>query len=131
MTLELATDPGFEAVVWRFDMPKTNLVGYPGDCAVVVPAPGARGRYLRLVTTALWGVAHQCGYGLAEIQAYADDENVALGKPVEASDEARSGSEWSPSFATDGFSSRHPLIELPAYLDLIAGGERWRRNGIL
>jgi signal transduction histidine kinase len=123
--VELAADPGFRNVVWSYEMPKTNLVGYPGGCAVVTPVPARSGRYLRLVTEHLWGVGNDCGYGLAEIQAYAGDENVALGKTVDASDETGGVDGWAPAFVTDGFSSRRPLVELPEYLDLIG------RRGIL
>ena len=126
--LELATDPAFEQIVWRLDRPITNLVGFPGDCAVVVPVTGISGRYLRFTTSSLWGVADQCGYGLAEIQTYSGSRNVALGKQVEASDQA--GSDWSPAFLTDGFSSRHRLVELPEYLDLIGRRGNWKRSGM-
>jgi signal transduction histidine kinase len=115
--VELSNDPEFGEIAWSFESPKSNLVGYPGDCAVVIPVSGKRGRYLRLVTRALWGTDSQCSYGLAEIQAYVGDQNVALGKPVTASDAAGTGS--TPAVTTDGFSSRHRLVELPEYLDLI------------
>jgi signal transduction histidine kinase len=118
--MELAEDPQFERIVWRYEKSPTNLVGYPGDCAVILHSNGSRGRHLRLVTLKHWGADDQCGYGLAEIQAYSGDENVALGKPVMASDKAISDSVWAPAFVTDGFSSRHRLIELPDYLDLIS-----------
>jgi signal transduction histidine kinase len=118
--VELAEDAAFERVVWRSDFPTTNLVGFPGDCAAVIPCDGNRGRHLRFVALKHWGNNDSSGYGLAEIQAYSGDTNVALGKPVTASDEASSGTGWSPAFATDGFSSRHRLIEIPEYLDLIA-----------
>ena len=120
-TVELASDPGFTQVTWSFRRGKTNLAGAPGGCAVVVPSLGNRGRYLRLVTQDLWGRADQCGFGLAEMQAYSSGRNVALGKPVEAKDaiDKADASGWAPAFVTDGFSSRHRLIEYPEYLDLI------------
>jgi signal transduction histidine kinase len=118
--VELAEDASFERIVWRHEFPVSNLVGFPGDCAVVIPCDGSRGRHLRFVALSHWGTADRCGYGLAEIQAYSGDRNVALGKPVTASDEAEPDSGWSPAFATDGFSSRHRLIEIPEHLDLLA-----------
>jgi signal transduction histidine kinase len=123
--VELATDPEFEHITWSFEMQKTNLVGYPGSCAILIPAFGNRGRHLRLVTRELWGTALQCGYGLAEIQAYSGNVNVARGKPVMASDADLHRPGGDPAFATDGFSSRHRLVELPEYLDLIG------RRGVL
>lgn len=124
-TVELATDPGFTEVVWRYRMPITNLVGYPGRCALVIPCEGKRGRYLRLVSQALWGTGDRCGFGLAEIQAYSGGRNVALGKRVSAKDEDATPGDagWSADFVVDGFSSRSRLIEWPPYLDLIG-----RRN---
>ncbi len=123
-TVELATDPEFNEIVWRFKREKDYLVGYPGGCAVVIPAYGKRGRYLRFVTHEMWGKGSQHGYGLAEIQAYAGSENVALGKPVTASDSAGTKPGIAPAFVTDGFSSRHRMVELPEFLDLI--GRRGR-----
>ncbi len=118
--VELAEDPAFERVVWRDERGPHNLVGYPGDCAVFAVIDGARGRYLRILALKHWGTGDRSGYGLAEIQAYSGDRNVALGRPVAASDEADGGTRWSPAFVTNGFSSRHRLIEIPDHLDLIA-----------
>ncbi len=117
--LELARDPDFREVVWDFARPTTNLIGYPGDCAVTLQVPGVRARHLRLKTLDLWADRGEYGYGLAEIQAYAGGENVALGRPVAVSDRAATGRGWSPEFVNDGFNSRHALLELPEYLDLI------------
>ncbi|MCH7227014.1 ATP-binding protein [Haloferula sp. A504] len=122
--LELATDPDFEEVVWESTQKTTNVIGFPGDCAVVIDVPDKRARYLRLVTLDLWGDPGKHGYGLAEIQAYSGNTNVALRQAVTASDEADAGPDWSPAFVNDGFTSRHKLIELPDYLDRI--GERRR-----
>jgi len=61
---------------------------------------------------------------MAEIQAYSGDMNVALGKTVTASDAWEAGG-WSIAAAVDGFGSRHRLVEMPEYLELIA------RRGIL
>jgi signal transduction histidine kinase len=131
--VELSNDPEFKEITWSFEMAKSNLVGYPGDCAVVIPVSGKRGRYLRLVTLALWGTDWQCSYGLAEIQAYSGNENVALGKAVTASDDAGDSSGSVPAFTTDGFSSRHKLVELPGFLDLIErrGSLERERNQLL
>jgi signal transduction histidine kinase len=120
-TLELANDPDFREVAFREQRPKDDLVGHPGGCAIVLTNIGHRGRYLRLTTQALWGINDQCGFALAELQAYSGGENVALGKPVTAKDAAGhpESSGWAPGFVTDGFSGRHRLIEYPEYLDLI------------
>jgi signal transduction histidine kinase len=119
--IELAKDPGFSEVVWRDERGPSNVPGFPWKCAVVVGAQGARGRYLRFVSQKMWGMADRCGFGLAEIQAYAGGVNVALGKPVAASDPAgeSAAAGWGPGFLVDGSSSRHRLVEWPEYLDQI------------
>jgi signal transduction histidine kinase len=117
----LANDPEFQEVTWRHHREPEPLVGHPGGCGVVVSALAHRGRYLRLTTQELWGRKDQAGFGLAELQAYAGGENVALGKPVTAKDavDKPQSADWAPGFVTDGFTSRHRLIEYPEYLDLI------------
>lgn len=119
--VELAKDPAFEEVTWSYHMARTNLVGYPGRCSLVISCPGRPGRYVRLVAQDLWGTGENCGFGLSELQAYAGGRNVALGKTVLAKDAADKGvgAGWSPEFVVDGFSSKGRLIEWPEYLDLI------------
>lgn len=120
-TVELASDPEFTARTWSVHQPRTNVPGYPGRCANVVPSFGHRGRYLRLTTQDMWSTRDQSGFGLAEIQAYSGGGNVALGKPVRVKDKAdlpRSAG-WAPDFVVDGFTSLHRLIEYPDYLELI------------
>ncbi|MCU0780867.1 MAG: histidine kinase, partial [Akkermansiaceae bacterium] len=133
--VELATDAEFGEVVWRDEAPPTNLPGFPAGCAVVrINSGGTRGRYLRLVVQQMWGIADRCGFGLAEIQAYAGGVNVALGKPVLASDTNATAADdgWAPKFVVDGFSSRRRLVEWPEFLDLIERrGERERERDVL
>ena len=119
-TVELAEDPGFERIVWKLHSPVSNLIGYPGDCAVALPCGGVRARHLRFLSLQQWSTDDRCGYGLAEIQAYSGDRNVALGREVAASDATVDDPRWSPDHLTDGFSSRHRLIEIPEHLELIA-----------
>jgi signal transduction histidine kinase len=133
-TLELAKDPDFKEVAFREQRPQDDLVGHPGGCAIVLTNLGHRGRYLRLSTQALWGINDQCGFALAELQAYSGGENVALGKPVTTKDGAEhpESAGWAPGFVTDGFTSRHRLIEYPEYLDLIERrGQLVREQGLL
>jgi signal transduction histidine kinase len=134
LTVELAKDPDFAEVSWRDEIPKSNLVGYPGGCAVVLPGFGNRGRYLKLTTQELWGRGDRIGFALSEMQAYSGDENVALGKTVTASDpgDGENPAIWSPAFLVDGFTNRRRVIELPEYLDLIdRRGRLEREAGIL
>jgi signal transduction histidine kinase len=132
--MELAGDSEFTDPNWSFAFPKTNLVGYPGDRPVILQAGGARGRFLRLRTTNLWGEGNRVGFALAELQAYSGDENVALGKAVTASDSADGtpDGEWFPAAAVDGNTSLHRIIEIPEHLDLIARrGDLEREGGLL
>jgi len=120
-TVALANDPEFSEVTWRHQRASTNLAGYPGRCAIALTGITHRGRYLRLSTQSLWGSDNQVGFALAEVQAYSDGENVALGQAVTARDMADNSesASWAPGFVTDGFTSRHRLIDYPEYLDLI------------
>jgi signal transduction histidine kinase len=117
--VELAIDAEFREVTWKYESLTSNLVGYPGSCAVIYPVGGRRGRYLRVEVSELWGQGNEFGYALAEIQAYAGDANVALGKAVTASDATQEGG-WSLAAAVDGYGSRQVLIEMPEYLNLVA-----------
>ncbi len=120
-TVELANDPGFTDVVWLHKRGTTNVSGFPGGCAVILSYQlRHRGRYLRFSTQSLWGARKRAGFALAEVQAYSGGKNVALGKSVMAKDTDKTDSAvWAPDFVTDGFNSRHRLIEYPEYLDLI------------
>jgi len=120
LAMELSTDPGFENVVWHVGNSSTVL-GYPWGCAFVRQCEGKLARYLRVEAQILWARFDQHSFALAEVQAYAGDENVALGKPVRVMDATdRPGSErWAPEFVVDGYTSRRRLTEIPDYLELI------------
>jgi signal transduction histidine kinase len=125
--VELALDPAFERIVATGSM-RSSHPAVPGSCAIVIPCGGTPARYLRARTHELWDNGGGCGYALAEIQAYAGDRNVALGKTVTASDVAGAGGAWSPAFLTDGFGSRFRLAEWPDYLDRIQRRARVERE---
>jgi signal transduction histidine kinase len=126
MVVELSADPGFGEVAWRRRR-SSNHLGAPWGNPTVVPGEGGSGRYLRVMATHLWARVKLHSFALAEVQVYAGGENVAFGKPVRAKDEVdKPGStRWAPKFVVDGFTSRHRLIEIPEYLDLIV-----RRGGL-
>ena len=120
-TVELANGIEFTDVTWRHERNRSNVVGLPGGCPMIVSTKlPRRGRYIRFSAQSLWGAENKAGFALTEIQAYSEGENVALGKPVKAKDtvEGDSGVR-APEFVTDGFSGRHRLVEYPEYLDLI------------
>lgn len=119
--VRLSNDPQFNEADSLQKFPPTNLSGYPGNCAIVVPVLGKRGRYVRLDASRLWGTGENFGFALAEMQVYSGNQNVALGKRVQAKDSLAGPSAvgWAPEFLVDGFGSRGRLIEYPHYLDLI------------
>lgn len=131
MMVELSKDPTFSGEMWRRRAGGGKVLGFPGGCAEMLHSAGYRARYLRIVTSELWGREGQHAFALAEVQVYSGGENVALGKSVRASDvtDKPDSAGWAPEFVVDGFSSRHRLIEYPEYLGMIElrgrlGGER-------
>ena len=120
MVVELALDPGFEKRVWQMRN-GPNFLGHPWGSPVVMPCGGRTARYIRLTTRELWARGKLHSFAVAELQAYAGGNNVALGKQVSVKDAAdKPGStRWAPQFVVDGYTSRHRLIELPEYLGLI------------
>jgi signal transduction histidine kinase len=119
--VELANDPEFNEVTWRHKRGISNVVGFPGGCAMIVSYKlPSRGRYLRFTAQQLWSSDDKTGFSLTEIQAYSEGENVALRKSVRAKGTAEGSSDVSsPEFLTDGFSGKYRLVEYPEYLDLI------------
>ena len=115
--IECATDREFSEVTWSYEAGTNNQIGYPGGCAVTL-TPGKKARFVRLKARELWSEGQRFGYALSEIQVYSGNENVALGKHVVASDSSEEVG-WYPTAVVDGFTSRHRIIELPSYLDLI------------
>ena len=120
LTVELSSDPLFATTVWRTRKQRHPL-GFPWDSALIFPCDGETGRYLRVSSQELFARGTSHSLALAEIQAYSNGNNVALGTSVSASDQtARPDAEdWSPLYLVDGFSSSARLIELPDYIDLI------------
>ena len=120
LQVEIATDPEFENKAWQMRN-GPNFLGHPWGSPVVMPCTGHAGRYIRLLSKTLWARNKLHSFALAEVQVYAGNDNVALGKPVRVMDAADKpdSTRWAPAFAVDGYTSRHRLIELPEYLELI------------
>ncbi len=121
LAVEIAAEAGFTDILWRREIAHEPF-GYPWGSPVTMNCGGTRGRFVRVITRELWvrGKALH-NFTLAELQVYVDNENVALGKPVTAKDavERPESTRWAPEFVVDGFTSRHPLVELPEYLTLV------------
>jgi signal transduction histidine kinase len=122
LVVEISGEPTFTEPAWHKEL-ETESLGYPWGNSVVLQTHGTTGRYIRVLARKLWArgkTAHN--FALAELQAYVGDDNVALGKTVQARDAADGpgSARWHPDFLVDGFTGRLRLIELPAYLELIA-----------
>lgn len=132
LILELSLDPRFESTVWRTSNRNTPL-GYPWNAPLVRPSQGLTARYLRVGANSLWARGDQHSFALAEVQAYSNGTNIALGKPVQVSDRTTrsTATRWAPEYLVDGYSTTHRIIELPTYIDKIitrAGLEKERAN---
>ncbi len=134
LVVEISEEPTFFATAWHKEMESDSL-GYPWGNPVVLQTHGISGRYIRVLARKLWPrskMAHN--FALAELQAYVGDDNVALGQSVQAKDAAdgSASARWDPRFMVDGFTSRLRLMELPAYLGLVAQrGTLERRQTLL
>lgn len=118
LVIELGDDPTFDTYHWRVASSKHPL-GYPWHSAFIrTPPKDIAARYLRIQTQQLFARGDQHSFALAEIQAYADGKNLALGKPVKVSDRTSRAdtSRWAPEFLVDGYSSTHGLNELPDHI---------------
>jgi signal transduction histidine kinase len=120
LMIELSMDPEFEKKAWQMRN-GPNFLGHPWGSPIVMPCAGRAARYLRILVKELWARNKLHSFALAEVQAYAGNENVALGKSVRVSDAAEQpgSTRWVPEFVVDGYTSRHRVIELPEYLELI------------
>ncbi len=120
LRVQLANDPGFTVVTWEGGRGDFSL-GYPSGCAINIAVSGVEARYVRVMAERMWSRDDWYVFGLAELQVYGSNRNLALGKPVDAKDAADKPPEagWAPAYLTDGHTSRYRLIEWPEYLRLM------------
>ncbi len=104
----------------------------PGSAQVMVATPGLSARRIRISCQALWRRGPGSGRGpdehvfaLSELQVWRGRTNLAAWRPVLAADSTQTTG-WSPESLTDGYSSRHQLIDWDAWLDGIERGEHLR-----
>lgn len=95
----------------------------PGEAQVMLAPRGLTARRVRLAAQTLWRIGPGSGRGseeyvlaLAELQCWRGGRNLAAGKPATISDPAE-GEGWSAAALTDGFSSRHDLLDWKTWLD--------------
>lgn len=115
--VEAADAPDFSRPMMLADYTAADFPN-PGSNPVVLPGRNARARHVRVTATKLWERAENFTFALAELQVYAGDRNVALGRTVSFLDafESSGNRTWFPSFLTDGFSSEQQLVEWPGWL---------------
>ncbi len=104
----------------------------PGSAQVMVATPGLSARRIRISCQALWRRGPGSGRGpdehvfaLSELQVWRGRTNIAAWRPVLAADATQTAG-WSPEALTDGYASRHQLIDWDAWLDGIERGEHLR-----
>jgi signal transduction histidine kinase len=95
----------------------------PGGAQVMLAPRDLTARRVRLAATTLWRIGPNIGplpqqyaLALAELQCWRGGRNLAAGKPATISDSAEDEG-WSAAALTDGFSSRHDLLDWKTWLD--------------
>ncbi len=91
-----------------------RLTGRGGN-PMVLDLGRKKGRFVVVRIQSMSLLAEGYRGAFSEIQVYAQGRNVALGTSVTAS-VTDDGDGWSAAALTDGFSSAHPLVELPGWL---------------
>ena len=87
----------------------------PGDTPVAFPTPGLRTQAIRITATSLWERSADFVFALAELQAFAGGQNIALASAVASSDDTITGS-WTREQLADGRSSSGALLDEAAWL---------------
>jgi len=120
LIVQLANDPGFNEVIWETGAGEYQL-GYPAGCSINIKVPCVEARYVRVLAERIWSRDDWQVFGLAELQVYGSNRNLALGKRVYAKDLAEKPPEagWAPAYLVDGYTSRYRLTEWPEYLRLM------------
>ncbi len=120
LQVQLSNDPGFNEVIWKSGG-RGFALGYPAGCSINIIVPEIKARYVRMLVNQMWSRDDFYIFGLAEMQVYGSNRNLALGKPVTVKDQADKPNEprWAPTHLVDGYTSRYRLIEWPEYLLLL------------
>jgi len=107
-------DPTFREHQVLFDHSERDFAN-PGENPVIIVAGRNQFRYLRLSANQLWKNEQAHVLSMAEVLIIADGDNIAQGTKVSASDQF-TGARWRPEFVTDGYSSRHPVMDRQEHL---------------
>lgn len=87
----------------------------PGDNVVTYAAHDETARYVRITATRLFDANGLFLFALAELQVWSGSANVALGKPVQASDSLETDG-WSRAALVDGCTSTAVIADWPEWL---------------
>lgn len=114
--VEAAADSAFSNAVMIADFTREDFPN-PGENPVTLRAEGLTARVVRITATRLWTRydEHDFVFALSEAQVFSGGENVALGRPVTASDFVVYD-KWKTTLLNDGFTSQFKIADWPGWL---------------
>jgi signal transduction histidine kinase len=92
-----------------------SYTALPGDNVVTLVAEGRRARFVRLNVDEPHVSNGSAVLALAELQVWSGGQNVALGRPVTASDSTE-GEGWDTEALVDGYASLADIVDWPEWL---------------
>jgi signal transduction histidine kinase len=101
--VEIANDPSFILSRVVADFTREDFPN-PGDRPVIIRVPGERARHVRVTATRLWKRDTTSVLALGELIVLSGDRNLAVGRPVTASDIKESLPQWAATHLVDGQS---------------------------
>ena len=102
--IEISDDPKFAGRHMIIDHTGADFAN-PGDKPLIIQVQQQPARYIRITATRLWKRTNDYIFALAELQAFSEKKNLALGKTVTALDSIEGG-RWSTKNLVDDYSSR-------------------------
>jgi signal transduction histidine kinase len=118
--VELSMDPDFESPTvigpfFRGPLEPSRDEPNPGDCPLSFDAGGKTARYVRVTATELHNSNGAYLFALAELEVWANGQNVAYKKPVSALDSTEAKG-WSMASLVDGYNSESEILEWQGWL---------------
>ncbi|MBI5691688.1 MAG: discoidin domain-containing protein [Verrucomicrobia bacterium] len=107
--LDVSDEPNFSRFTRVRDETERDFPT-PGVAPVLTHTKGVSARYIRLTVTRLHEANGTYFYSLAEIMVLRGNRNVALRRPVRATDAAVIANRWASSYVTDGRTPLGPPI---------------------
>lgn len=112
--VEASADEAFGNPIMLLDCTHEDFEN-PAENPVVIPAHGARARYVRVTATRLWARTNDYVFALGELEVWSGGTNVALSAKVIAPESTEAAS-WKSRFLIDGFNSQGRIVPLPEWL---------------